>query len=83
MTMDHHTTRRVVLLQTDERAGLVAAIADACAARGISLEIATGPGHVLISLAMEETAVEPLLAAFRAIPGVASAHPYTVEDALT
>jgi len=82
MTIDRQAARRVVLLQTDERAGLVAAIADACAERGISLDIATGPGHVLISIAMEETGLEPLLAAFRAIPGVASAYSYVVEGAV-
>jgi hypothetical protein len=82
MTMDRQATRRVVLLQTDERAGLVAAIADACAERGVSLEIATGPDHVLISATIDDDGVEPLLDAFRAIPGVESAHPYAVESAV-
>ncbi len=41
--------RRVVLLETDERAGLVAALAAACAAQDVSLDIVTGPGHVLIT----------------------------------
>jgi hypothetical protein len=82
MTLDKNAQRRVVLLRTDERQGLVAAIADACAERGISLEIATGPGHVLITLSLEEGGMESLLAAFRGIPGVESAHPYIVESAV-
>ena len=34
--------RRVVLLETDERAGLVASLANVCAERGVSLDISSG-----------------------------------------
>jgi hypothetical protein len=45
--MVHETApRRVMLLETDERAGLVAALTLACANAGVSLEITTGQGHV-------------------------------------
>jgi hypothetical protein len=71
-------TRRVILLDTDERAGLVASIADACAARSVSLEITTGPGHVIVSFAADDEAVDDLVAAFRRIGGVNAVHPYAV-----
>ena len=71
-------SRRVVLLATDERAGLVAALANACAARGVSLDISTGPGHVLITFAASDSESQGTLDALRQIAGVASAHAYTV-----
>jgi len=70
--------RRVVLLETDERAGLVANLAEACAAREVSLEISTGPGHVLISFAAEEEKTQLTLSDLRNVPGVADLHAYEV-----
>ena len=71
-------SRRVVLLETDERAGLVAELAVVCAAEGISLEITTGPGHVLLTFAAAETTVESLRSALETVPGVARVHAYRV-----
>lgn len=71
-------TRRVLLLETDERAGLVANLAAACAARDVSLEITTGPGHVLITCAADETTLETLVPTLQAVPGVVSLLPYTI-----
>ncbi len=70
--------RRVVLLQTDERAGLVAALAAACAARDVSLDIVTGPGHVLVTFDTDDTTLERLLPELQSVAGVVSATPYTV-----
>lgn len=70
--------RRVLLLETDERAGLVAALAAACAARDVSLEIVTGPGHVLITCAADDALVETLVPALQSVPGVVSLRPYSV-----
>lgn len=78
MTTTIEGKRRVILLDTDERSGLVASIADACAAREVSLEIATGPGHVIISFAADDAAVDALAATFRAIAGVNAVHQYAV-----
>jgi hypothetical protein len=63
-------TRRVVLLETDERAGLVAALAAVCAAQNVSLDIVTGPGHVLITFDTEEATLEALLPKLQAVGGV-------------
>ena len=71
-------TRRVLLLETDERAGLVAALAAACAAQDVSLEIVTGPGHVLITFSVEDTALDSLIPRLEAVPGVVSVQPYRV-----
>jgi len=71
-------SRRVVLLQTDERAGLVAALAAACAAREVSLDIVTGPGHVLVTFDTDDATLERLLPEFESVAGVVSATPYTV-----
>jgi hypothetical protein len=79
MTSTTSSQRRVLLLETDERAGLVASIANACAEQKISLEIATGPGHVLITFAADEPHVEAVRKALLALPGVSGVHPYTVE----
>jgi hypothetical protein len=73
--------RRVILLDTDERAGLVASIADTCAERNVSLEITTGPGHVIISFSADDQALDQLTDAFRNIPGVNAVHPYAVASA--
>lgn len=70
--------RRVVLLQTDERAGLVAALAAACAARDVSLDIVTGPGHVLVTFDTDDATLACLLPEFQSVEGVVSATPYTV-----
>jgi hypothetical protein len=72
------TPRRVVLLQTDERAGLVAALSAACAARDVSLDIVTGPGHVLVTFDTDEATLARLLPELSAVGGVVSATPYTV-----
>ncbi len=76
MTLDTH--RRVVLLETDERAGLVAALAAVCAAQDVSLDIVTGPGHVLITFDTDAPTLEALLPKLEAVGGVVSATPYTV-----
>jgi hypothetical protein len=73
-----NSKRRVILLDTDERSGLVASIADACAARNVSLEITTGPGHVILSLAAADPALDDLTNALRGIAGVNAVHPYSV-----
>lgn len=70
--------RHVVLLQTDERAGLVASLANTCAERGVSLEISTGPGHVLITFAASEKDAAETLSALGRVAGVADVHAYTV-----
>ncbi len=70
--------RRVVLLQTDERAGLVAALAAACAAEHVSLDLVTGPGHVLITFDTDDATLAALLPKLSAVGGVVSATPYTV-----
>ncbi len=70
--------RRVVLLQTDERAGLVAALSAACAARDVSLDIVTGPGHVLVTFDTDDATLEHLLPEMRAVSGVVEATPYSV-----
>ena len=76
MTLD--ASRRVVLLETDERAGLVAALAAVCAAQEVSLDIVTGPGHVLITFDTDEATLVTLLPQLEAVGGVVSATPYTV-----
>ncbi|MGO8671573.1 MAG: hypothetical protein ACLQVD_09450 [Capsulimonadaceae bacterium] len=79
MTEPDTARRHVLLLDTDERAGLVAAIAEACASRHISLEIATGPAHVLIATTADDSSIDSVTAAFLRIPGVAAVYPYTVK----
>ena len=71
-------TRRVVLLETDERAGLVAELAVVCAAQGISLEITTGSGHVLLTFATDEETVGRVRSDLEAVPGVERVHVYQV-----
>lgn len=70
--------RRVVLLQTDERAGLVATLAALCAAEDVSLDIVTGPGHVLITFDTDEATLGTLLSKLSAVGGVIETTPYTV-----
>ena len=70
--------RRVVLLETDERAGLVAAVATACAARDVSMEISTGPGHVLIMFSADAETTAATVEALECVPGVAGVHAYRV-----
>lgn len=70
--------RRVVLLETDERAGLVAALSDACAAEDVSLEIVTGQGHVLITFGADESTLGRVRASLEAVPGVIRVHAYAV-----
>ena len=76
--MTINAPRRVVLLETDERAGLVAALSAVCAAQDVSLDIVTGPGHVLITFDTDAPTLETLLPQLAAIGGVVSATPYTV-----
>ncbi len=76
MTLD--APRRVVLLETDERAGLVAALSAVCAAQAVSRDIVTGPGHVLITFDSDASTLETLLPQLAAVGGVVSAIPYTV-----
>ena len=76
--MAQATPRRVVLLQTDERAGLVAALTATCAARDVSLDIVTGPGHVLVTFDTDDATLEHLLPELQAVSGVVLATPYTV-----
>lgn len=71
-------TRRVVLLETDERAGLVAALAAACAKQAVSLDIVTGPGHVLITFDTDQDTLTRLLPDLQNVEGVISAASYTV-----
>ena len=73
--------RRVVLLDTDDRAGLVASIANTCSDRGVSLEITTGPGHVIVSFASEDAKLDGLIDSLRAIDGVSNVYPYEVATA--
>ena len=70
--------RRVVLLETDERAGLVAELAVVCAAEGISLEITTGPGHVLMTFTAGDKTMEHLRPSLETVPGVEQVHFYQV-----
>lgn len=70
--------RRVVLLETDERAGLVAALAAVCAAQDVSLDITSGPGHVLITFAASDSALAALRPSLEAVPGVRRVQPYTL-----
>ena len=71
-------TRRVVLLETDERAGLVASLSAACAAVDVSLDIVTGPGHVLITFDSDDAVLVRLLPSLSSVPGVVHLQPYTV-----
>ena len=71
-------SRRVFLLETDERAGLVASLAAACAARGVSLDITTGPGHVLITFDGDDRQVDTLTSDLGQVGGVVSVRPYRV-----
>lgn len=78
MITDDGAVRRVLLLQTDERPGLVADLAETCAERGVSLEITTGPGHVLITFTGTDEQAEETLDALGSVAGVSGAHAYTV-----
>jgi hypothetical protein len=70
--------RRVLLLETDERPGLVAAVAACCAQNGVSLEITTGPGHILVTFEASDPTVVSLQKALEEVAGVTKAHPYQV-----
>lgn len=71
-------TRRVLLLETDERAGLVAALALACASCGVSLDITSGPGHVLLTFTASEDTVTALRGKLADVHGVSQVHAYAV-----
>lgn len=70
--------RRVLLLETDERPGLVASLAAVCAARDVSLEITTGPEHVLMTFVASDARVAALAEGLRNVPGVTGVSPYSV-----
>jgi hypothetical protein len=70
--------RRVVLLETDERPGLVAALTVVCSQAGISLEITTGPEHVLMTFAADDADISHLRADLAAVPGVQNVYFYRV-----
>jgi len=70
--------RRVLLLETDERAGLAAELTSACAARGVSLEISTGPGHVLLTFEADDETTTQAVDALKQVKGVDNVHPYSV-----
>ena len=78
MTVADAPVRRVLLLETDERAGLVAALAAACAAQDVSLDIVSGPGHVLLTFDAGDDTLERLVPDLRGVGGVTSVVPYTV-----
>lgn len=73
--------RRVMLLNTDERAGLVASLAAKCAEKAVSLEISTGPGHVVLTFQSNEQTVEDLNSSLSEIDGVVDIKTYSVRDA--
>jgi hypothetical protein len=70
--------RRVVLLETDERAGLVAALTLACANASVSLDITTGTGHVLLTFSADTETVARVQTALASVPGVRHIHLYQV-----
>ena len=70
--------RRVVLLETDERAGLVAELTVVCARHDLSLEITTGPAHVLLTFAADDSTVTAVRPALESVPGVQRVHFYQV-----
>lgn len=70
--------RRVLMLETDERPGLVAQLTAACTARGVSLDISTGPGHVLITFVADDALTAIVVAELRKVAGVSEVHPYEV-----
>jgi len=79
--MTQESERRVLLLKTDERAGLVAGIASACHAGDISLEITTGPGHVLLTFEADGPTTGSVVDALKEVPGVSAVHSYAVATA--
>ena len=78
--LDKAQPRRVMLLNTDERAGLVASLAAKCAERAVSLEISTGPGHVVLTFQADEATVEGLTGSLAEIEGVTAVKTYSVRD---
>jgi len=80
LTLEKGQPRRVMLLNTDERAGLVASLAAKCAERAVSLEISTGPGHVVLTFQADESTVENLNASLAGIDGVVNVTTYSVRE---
>jgi nitrate reductase NapAB chaperone NapD len=70
--------RRVVLLETNERPGLVAALSQICQKEGVSIEISTGPGHVLICFEADETITARTCESLKTVPGIHDVFPYSV-----
>lgn len=80
LTLDKAHPRRVMLLNTDERAGLVASLAAKCAERAVSLEISTGPGHVVLTFQADDSTVENLNTSLAGIDGVVNVKTYSVRE---
>jgi len=57
-------------INTDERAGLVASLAAKCAEKAVSLEISTGPGHVVLTFQASEQTVADLSLSLSDIEGL-------------
>jgi hypothetical protein len=70
--------RRVLMLETDERSGLVAELALACHKLGVSLEITTGHNHILLTFTADQKTTDSTVAALINVPGVESVFPYNV-----
>jgi len=75
---DKEIERRVLMLDTDERSGLVASLALACHKLGVSLEITTGHNHILLTFPADQQTTDSVVAALRLVPGVNNIHPYNV-----
>jgi hypothetical protein len=70
--------RRVVLLKTSERAGLVAELSAVCQANGVSIEISTGPGHVMITFEASADATRQTCDALKTVSGIHGVFDYAV-----
>jgi hypothetical protein len=65
-------------LETDERAGLAAALTSVCTTCGVSIEISTGPGHVLLTFEADEDTTGIAIDVLKQVAGVADVHAYSV-----
>jgi hypothetical protein len=73
-----HTERQVLMLDTDERSGLVAAIALECHKLGVSIEITTGHNHILLTFNSELSLTDSIVSSLAKVPGVNAVHLYDV-----
>ena len=73
--------RRVFLLDTDERGGLVASLALECHKLGVSIEITTGLNHILLTFQGDQKTTDSVVRALGVVPGVHHVHPYSVLSA--